>query len=859
MRLMPIIKNVIIVFFSLYASFGFSQGRISPQLADKAFKFEANKTLVTISVIDSIAFQKKYDSKIIFLSKQRETNCFLIRIKNKNTLVDLKNDSNVLFIDHHQKPKEEAELEYVNWDFNRITKMHHVFPDLNGTNQNISVKEQAFDPNNIDLVNRSFSTLVTPSTISQHSTTMTTLIAGGGNSSWRAKGVAYQARFTSSDFSNLLPDNISIFNTNNISVQNHSYGVGIENYYGNEAFSYDQQVNSTPTLLHVFSAGNSGKLKPSAGTYLNMEFANLTGNFKQAKNVLVVTAVDTTLTVNTRNSRGPAFDGRLKPELTAFGQDGTSDAAAVVSGISLLLQEKHQLSNQKLADASMIKAILIASSDDIGPKGIDYVHGYGSVNGYKALALMDLDQMTSTAMTSNEQISIPINIPASVSEIKIAVSWTDPPASPNASSILINDIDSWLEGGNSIITLPWVLNPYPHIDSLNALPERKTDHLNTTEYITLDNPTPGTYQLYIKSSSLQSAEQKVSIAYWMNETKTFRWDFPLANDFVEGGKKRLLVWEATPDQTGDLYLQLNSSDWQLIQSGIDLNTYLYWSSPDTLSKAKLKMKIGTEEFITDEFLISSLLKVKTAFVCADSIGLTWNAKKNATGYELYTMGDRYLEKIAATNDTLIVVQKPSGQFFSASPVFNGISGLKSETIDYTQQGTFCYLNLFSAGRFNALQVRVQLQLSSWYQVDHVNIYRTTNGIKSLFKNIIPGNALTLDFYDTELTPGTMTYQAETTLRNGVKIFSDIIEVPIEEKGKAILYPNPVTTNSDLTILSEGGGLQFRILDLYGRVLFEKELDLVMDAIDVINLPAGMYVYHLLSQGNVTDTGRFIKY
>lgn len=349
------------------------------------------------------------------------------------------------------------------------------------------------------------------------------------------------------------------------------------------------------------------------------------------------------------------------------------------------------------------------------------------------------------------------------------------------------------------------------------------------------------------------------LAYWMNEVNTFSWDFPLANDWVEDGEKRLLVWEATPDQTGDLYLQLNSNDWQLIQSSIDLNTYLYWSSPDTLSKAKLKMKIGVEEFITDEFLISSLLKVKTAFVCADSIGLTWSAQKNATDYELYTMGDQYLKRIATTNDTLIVAQKSSGQFFSVSPVFSGISGLKSETIDYTQQGTFCYLNLFSAGRANALQVRIQLQLSSWYQIDHVNIYRATHGIKSIFKNISPGKSLTLDFYDTELQAGTMTYQAEITLGNGVKIFSDIVEVPIEEKGKAILYPNPVTANSDLTILSEGGGLQFRILDLYGRVLFEKELDLVMDAIDVINLPADMYVYHLLSQGSVTDTGRFIKY
>jgi hypothetical protein len=815
---MSIINKTFLVFFTLYASFGFSQGRISPQLTDKAFKLETNKTLLTISVIDSGAFRKKYESEITLLRKQGETNCFIIRLQHKSTLDDLKKDVNVLFIDHHQKPKEEAELEYVNWDFNRISKTHHFFPDLNGANQNISVKEQSFDALDIDLLNRGFSTAVTPSTISQHSTTMTKLIAGGGNSSARARGVASQAHFTSSDFSNILPDNISIFNSNNINIQNHSYGVGIENYYGNEAFAYDQQVNGKPTLLHVFSAGNSGKLKPTSGTYSNMELANLTGNFKQAKNVVVVNAVDTTLTVNARNSRGPAFDGRLKPELTAFGQDGTSDAAAVVSGVSLLLQEKHQLSYQKLADASLIKAVLIASSDDIGPKGIDYIYGYGNVNGYKALTLMALNQMLSIALASNEQVSIPITIPASVSEIKIAISWTDPPAAPNATSVLVNDIDSWLEDG-SMITQPWVLSPYPHIDSLNALPKRKSDHINNTEYITLNNPTPGIYQLHIKAASLQSAEQKISIAYWMNETKTFSWDSPLANDLMEGGEKKLLTWEAAPDQTGDLYLQLSGSPWQLIKSDIDLNTYLYWSSPDTLSKAKLKMKIGAKEFITDEFLISPLLTVKTAFVCADSIGLTWNAQKNATGYELYTMGDQYLKRIATTTDTLIVLQKSSDQFFSVSPVFSGISGLKSETINYTQQGTLCYLNLFAASRFNALQVRVQVQMSSWYQVDHVNIYRTTNGNKSLFKNILPDKSLTLDLYDTELQAGTMTYQAEITYKNGVRILSDIIEVPIEEKGKAILFPNPVTNESDLTILSEGSGLQFKILDLYGRVLF----------------------------------------
>jgi hypothetical protein len=79
------------------------------------------------------------------------------------------------------------------------------------------------------------------------------------------------------------------------------------------------------------------------------------------------------------------------------------------------------------------------------------------------------------------------------------------------------------------------------------------------------------------------------------------------------------------------------------------------------------------------------------------------------------------------------------------------------------------------------------------------------------------------------------------------------------KGKAILYPNPVTSSSDLNILSGGAGQKFRILDLLGKILFEKDLELVVESIDLINLPSGLYLYQVQSQGKVTDAGRFIKY
>ncbi|MBI1768950.1 MAG: S8 family peptidase [Bacteroidetes bacterium] len=839
-------------------TFAFTQVNLSPQLKNN-FHFEAKKTRLSVSVRDLEAFKKKYVDRILIHTLQDQSNIVIISALHQKTFDQLKDDANVLFIDHHEKVREEATLDHVNSNFNRITKAHFAFPDILGSNQKISIKEQRFDTSDIDLKNRSFTTSVTPSTTSQHATTMAILVGGGGNSSWRATGVVPQSQLTSSDFSNLSPDIVTIFNSNYIHLQNHSYGVGIENYYGNEAVAYDLQVYQNPTLLHVFSSGNSGQSKPTSGTYSNLTFANLTGNFKHAKNILVVNAVDTTLSINSLNSRGPAFDGRVKPELTTFGQGGTSEAAALASGISALVQEKYNVTNGQLPDASMVKAILIASSDDIGPKGIDYLYGYGNINAYKALKLVELNQQTKVTMASNDQINVPINIPASTSEIKIAVAWSDPPAAVNVNTVLINDIESWLDDG-STITLPWTLNSYPNSDSLLAAPKRNADHFNNVEYITLANPPQGLYQLVLKSGALTNSSQTVSVAYWMNQQKQFSWDFPDSTQIIEGGKKNLLVWEAEPNQKGDLYLQLNQGNWQLIKSGLDLNSYFYWSSPNQLTKAKLKMVIGTKEFVSGEFLISPLLKMSTAFSCADSIGLIWNAVKAPVSYELYTMGSQYLKKFSDTKDTLQVLPKSKDKFFSVAPVLNGVTGLKSEAIDYTQQGAFCYLNLFAAARFSALQVRVQLSLSSWYNVGHVIIFKTVNnGVPIPYKNISPSSSTQFIYFDADLISGAMVYQAEIFFKNGLTLFSDIIEIPIEEKGKVILYPNPVSASkSDLNILSEGIGT-FRVLDLFGRTVLEKDIRLFEDVLDVVNLPAGLYIYQFLSGDQVKDTGRFVKY
>ena len=131
-------------------------------------------------------------------------------------------------------------------------------------------------------------------------------------------------------------------------------------------------VWNNPALVHVFSSGNSGSTASVAGLYGGIAgFANLTGSFKMAKNIITVGATDSFNIVAALSSKGPAFDGRVKPEMVAFGEDGTSGAAALVSGTAALIQHAYKSTYKNLPTAALVKAILLNSADDIGEKYVD--------------------------------------------------------------------------------------------------------------------------------------------------------------------------------------------------------------------------------------------------------------------------------------------------------------------------------------------------------------------------------------------------------------------------------------------------------------------------------------------------------
>ncbi|MBN1236256.1 MAG: S8 family serine peptidase [Methanotrichaceae archaeon] len=106
-----------------------------------------------------------------------------------------------------------------------------------------------------------------------------------------------------------------------------------------------------------------------------------------SEDVITTGAVDIfTLKIENSSSRGPTRNGKLKPDLVAPDNVstmsywperfiGTSSSAPYIAGCTALVLEKYGS-----ASFSEIKAALMASCIDLGPKGPDYAYGYGLVN-----------------------------------------------------------------------------------------------------------------------------------------------------------------------------------------------------------------------------------------------------------------------------------------------------------------------------------------------------------------------------------------------------------------------------------------------------------------------------------------------
>lgn len=829
--------------------------KLSPTLMESLPQQTNEWISLLITVADSHDFDKKYltNSTLTVDARYPATGSLRIRVPASWIENQALSDPNIRFIARARKPVTERELTGFDLSTNRINLAHSRWPTVNGRGFTVSIKENKMDTTDIDFRGRYLPSSTASPVVQTHATTMATIAAGAGNTYYTGKGVAWGAGISSADFANLLPDDIQELKRLKVAVQNHSYGVGIENYYGADAAAYDAQLYSNPSLLHVFSAGNAGTQSSTAGNYSGINaFANLTGSFKMAKNILTVGATDSFATVAGLSSRGPAYDGRVTPSLVALGEDGSSGAAAIVSGISVLVQDLWQQKNGDLPASAVTRAILLNSADDTGPAGIDFQSGYGSANATAALETVQLNRVVQGSVSNGQTVTHTINVPANARNLKLTLCWTDPPASSNRFKALINDLDLVLVHPNTAANwLPWVLNSAPSSDSLRQLPVRKRDSLNNTEQITISVPPSGTYQVEVKGYDIPGTAQTYAIAWQYDTLEHFRFSYPVKNDPLFPSQTHTIRWQTTLPGTAELQYRINTGNWKTATNHLDLSRNWYqWQAPDTIGAVQFRLLAGVKEWRSDTVGLAPKLLINTGLNCTDSFLIYWQ-KAPVTRYRIYQLGTQYLQPLTELTDTVWQEAKKNinSEFFTMAPVLPlQTEGARAYTFNYTQQQVGCYINGFIADPAGTDQAKLQLQLGTTFRVNKVVFEQLgSNGFTDL-QTVAPVTDKQITV-TTATRKGLSTYRARVELQNGQVHYTQTDNVIQFADQSWYVFPNPVKQSSTLHLLSaETDAVVFQLFDLFGRKVFEYKVDGFLNRLQLPLLQKGIYYYTLEKNG-----------
>ncbi|MCB0584768.1 MAG: S8 family serine peptidase, partial [Phaeodactylibacter sp.] len=478
---------------------------------------------------------------------------------------------------------------------------------------------------------------------------------------------------------------IPYYQANGTLITSTSYSEGCGGAYTSSARAIDQQARQQPELLHIFSAGNYAdySCSPTYGSLIAPDgnhYGNITGGRKAAKNVMAVgNLYYNDLRVNS-SSRGPAEDGRIKPDISAFGQgafttasdnsyqqgSGTSAAAPSVAGAAAtLVQAYRQQHNGADPSSALIKASILNSAEDLGRHGPDYDYGWGRLHAGRALEVIQQGHFFYGTVASGGQNVHPVNIPGGVKEVRIMLYWIDPEGSPVAAKALVNDLDLTLTTPNGVIHHPWVLSTHPHIDSITKPAYRYVDRVNNAEQVTLENPAPGAYSVTVKGHLLGQGPQQYYVVYsFLRDEITVT--YPSGGEHFVPGETESIRWDAYGNN-GSFTIQYSNNggqSWSTVSSSIPGNTRYYnWQVP-ALATGQARIRVLRNSQSGQSFGNFSILGVPDFQVepgPAGEVHLSWAPVSGANQYDVFTLGQYAMEVAATTTANSIGLPAAVGQ------------------------------------------------------------------------------------------------------------------------------------------------------------------------------------------------------
>ncbi|MFT4666442.1 MAG: hypothetical protein ACI9XB_003408 [Gammaproteobacteria bacterium] len=512
----------------------------------------------------------------------------------------------------------------------------------------------------------------TYSSFGDHGDHVSGIVGGGGQVNPRHKGMAPEATVLTQKTSLVTYYAEDYYNDHGMILTNNSYGTSF-NCATNGTYNYtsqnlDLQMRNFPDMLHVFAAGNSGSQTCSpypAGYFTLLKF------YQSAKNVLTVGNVTDSRIIKSNSSRGPASDGRLKPEICGIGtsvtstsrnfdystKTGTSMAAPSVTGTMALLYESYRNENGNAnPQGGLMKAVACNTADDLGNDGPDYIYGFGLINARRAISTIQDGRHLTSSISNGDSNTHTINVPANTKEVKVMLYWTDKEAVPYPVKALVNNLDVEVTTSNGTNLLPWVLNFDPaHVADLAT---RQVDSLNNIEQVSLDNPPSGNYTISVTGTEIPEGPQEYYIVYeFVAEDVVLT--HPMGEEPFGFSEVEPIQWDTDNNNTSTFTVEYSldgGSNWIVIDNNVAADQRsLFWAVPSNVTESafvKVSKNIGGySDSNATAFSIYDAPVLLTSPACEGRVFLDWNEIGGVDHYEVLKYEGTEMVSVGTTMDS----------------------------------------------------------------------------------------------------------------------------------------------------------------------------------------------------------------
>ena len=504
-----------------------------------------------------------------------------------------------------------------------------------------------------------------------HSDAVAGIFAGAGNLDPRVRGMAAGADIYNVNLGSSFMDTptTTLLNSGEVQITNTSSGSPCQNGYTLNAVTVDQQAKDIPTLLHVLSAGNVSSTE-DCGYGAGPGWGTLGGANKTGKNMIAAGNTRYSGLIVPSSAKGPAADGRIKPDLSAMGAgqvstdennqyftfSGTSASSPAIAGVAAQLYQAYSDNNGgNLPPSALIKAAMLNTANEVGNIGPDYTYGWGLVNGLRAVKVIEEATYLSAEIAQGITNNHVINVPDGATQVNFMVYWSDVPGAIGANPALVNDLDLVVNDPANNSFLPWILDPTPDPIALNTPATNGPDHLNNMEQVQINNPTAGDYTLDISGFNIPIGPQEYFIIYEII-VNNINVTYPNGGEHFVSGESEILHWDAI-NTTEDFNLEYstdNGVSWSTIATVPSNTTNYDWDIPFSLKGAAL-VRVSSGSFTDTSDGLFSLSEQVQSFsfsqVCPDEITFSWNALADAESYDIYVLGEKYMEVVGNTTTT----------------------------------------------------------------------------------------------------------------------------------------------------------------------------------------------------------------